>query len=57
MFFEVKDVMYRFKLKPDAQGTMTTTKSTSVTLQKKEKAQLERMEANQVMEKVTEPTE
>lgn len=54
---QVKDVIYSLKLKPDAQGTVKLARRFAVTPQEKVKAELERMEASQVIEKLTIPTE
>lgn len=53
---QVKDVIYRLKFKSDAQRAVKPARHVVVTLQEKVEAELERNEANQVIEKLTEST-
>lgn len=54
---QLKDFQYDMKLKPGAVGVVVPARRVPVALQDKVKAELQRMEAQGVITKVTEPTE
>lgn len=53
----LKNVSYRMKLKPGAQGIVKPPRKVPIALRDKVKKELDRMEHDQVITKVTEPTD